>query len=71
MTASAQSIRIKYVNVAAQHRELRTELLEAVGAVLDHGRFVLGPEVDEFERRFAALCGVRHAVGVNSGTDAL
>lgn len=43
----------------------------AVGAVIDHGRFVLGPEVAEFERRFAGLCGVPFAVGVNSGTDAL
>lgn len=39
--------------------------------VLDHGRFVLGDEVDEFEARFATLAGTRYAVAVNSGTDAL
>jgi dTDP-4-amino-4,6-dideoxygalactose transaminase len=39
--------------------------------VIDSGMFVLGAEVDELERQFAELCGVRFAVGVNSGTDAL
>ncbi len=62
---------LPYVNVAAQHAALRTELLAAVARVLDHSRFILGPEVDEFERRFADLCGVRFAVAVGSGTDAL
>ena len=42
-----------------------------MGAVMDHGMFVLGQEVAEFERQFADLCGVEYAVGVNSGTDAL
>jgi dTDP-4-amino-4,6-dideoxygalactose transaminase len=45
--------------------------MEAVARVIDHGQFILGPEVQEFEQRFAALCGVRYAVAVNSGTDAL
>ena len=45
--------------------------MAAVESVLDHGQFILGREVDEFERRFAELCGVSHSVGVNSGTDAL
>ena len=42
-----------------------------MGRVLDHGKFILGPEVGEFERRFAAVCGVDHAVAVGNGTDAL
>lgn len=44
---------------------------EAIGRVLDSGRFVLGPEVEAFEQAFAAAVGVRAAVGVSSGTDAL
>jgi dTDP-4-amino-4,6-dideoxygalactose transaminase len=64
-------LRVPYVDVAAQHRALKDELLEAVGRVLDHGRFILGEEVEEFERALAELCGTRHAVAVNSGTDAL
>jgi dTDP-3-amino-3,4,6-trideoxy-alpha-D-glucose transaminase len=50
---------------------LREELRAAVARVLDSGRFILGPEVDAFEREFAAYCGARHAVGVANGTDAL
>ena len=69
MTSAA--VRIPYANLAAQHATLRDELLAAVGRVLDHGKFILGPEVGEFERRFAAVCGVDHAVAVGNGTDAL
>ena len=49
----------------------RQELLTAVETVLRHGRMVLGPEVGQFEQVIAASCGRAHAVGVNSGTDAL
>lgn len=49
----------------------RLELLEAVDTVFRHGRLVVGPEVDAFERRVADLCGRRLAVGMSSGTDAL
>jgi dTDP-4-amino-4,6-dideoxygalactose transaminase len=64
-------IRIPYVNVAAQHAEIKAELLAAMAAVIDKGQFILGDEVGEFERRFAERCGVRYAVALNSGTDAL
>jgi len=62
---------IPFINLIAQHAALKTELLEAVARVLGHGQFILGPEVGEFERRVADKCGVRHAVGVGNGTDAL
>jgi len=62
---------IPYVNIAAQHALIKDELLAAIGKVIDHGRFILGDEVTEFERRFAELCNVCYAVGLNSGTDAL
>src|SRR5437588_70523 len=62
---------IPLVNLGAAHAPIKDELLAAIARVIDHGGFVLGPEVAAFERRFAELCGVRYAVGVNSGTDAL
>ncbi len=62
---------IPFVNLAAQHVALRDDLLKAVARVLEHGQFILGPEVTEFEQRFAAMCGLRHAIGVGNGTDAL
>ena len=62
---------IPYVDLAKQHAALKREILDAVAAVLEHGRFILGPEVEAFERAMAARLGVVHAVGVASGTDAL
>ena len=67
----AEFIEVPYVDLAAQHAPLKAALLKAAARVIDHGQFILGPEVAEFEGRFAALCGARRAVGVNSGTDAL
>ncbi|MEB3177524.1 MAG: DegT/DnrJ/EryC1/StrS family aminotransferase [Nostocaceae cyanobacterium] len=62
---------IPYINLKSQHAALKSELLSAIGEVLDEGNFILGEQVAEFERQFAQLCGVRYAIGVNSGTDAL
>ncbi len=62
---------IPLVDLKAQYRALKTEVDLAVAAVLKGGRFILGPEVDAFEREFGAYCGSQHAVGVNSGTSAL
>ncbi|MFI4992640.1 MAG: DegT/DnrJ/EryC1/StrS family aminotransferase [Solirubrobacterales bacterium] len=50
---------------------LGEELHAAVGRVLDSERYILGPEVDCFEREFAAYCSASHAVGVANGTDAI
>jgi hypothetical protein len=62
---------VPFVDLVGQHAPLRSEILEAVGRVLDHGRFILGPEVEELERRWADICAVRHAVSVSDGTMAL
>lgn len=64
-------VQVPYVNLAIQHQALRTELLEAVAAVLDSGQFILGDAVEKFEQRFAEMCGTSYAIGVNSGTDSL
>jgi dTDP-4-amino-4,6-dideoxygalactose transaminase len=50
---------------------LRDRLRAAVAGVLDSGRYILGPEVEAFEREFAAYCGAAEAVGVGNGTDAI
>lgn len=55
----------------APYRSLGTEIDAAVREVLSSGRFVLGPNVAELEREIAAYLGVKHAIGVASGTDAL
>ncbi len=50
---------------------MREELLAAFARVLDRGWFVQGPELEAFEREFAAYCGAKNAVGVANGTDAI
>ena len=62
---------IPLFDLKAQHEIIRPDLDAALRRVLDSGRFILGDEVAAFEGAFAALCGVRHAVAVNSGTSAL
>lgn len=59
------------LDLVAEHTPYRGELLAAFERVLDSGRFVLGPEVEAFEREIAAWIGVPHAIGVSNGSDAL
>jgi dTDP-4-amino-4,6-dideoxygalactose transaminase len=56
---------------AAEYRALKPELDAAVQRVLASGRYILGPELEALERELGAYIGAGHAVGVNSGTDAL
>lgn len=62
---------IPYRDLSVQDPTLKQELLEAVDRVLSHGRIILGPEVEQFEREIASFCQKKYSVGVNSGTDAL
>lgn len=55
----------------AEYEEEREEIAQAIETVLRSGRLILGDHVRRFESDFAAYCGLRHGVGVNSGTDAL
>jgi len=62
---------VPFLDIPREVDELRPQLLAAMERVLDGARFILGPEVDRFEHEAAETLGVKHAVGVNSGTDAL
>jgi len=62
---------IPYTDLGRQHRRQVPQLLAAFRRVLSKGKFVLSEVLDDFESEFARFCGTRHAVGVNSGTDAL
>jgi dTDP-4-amino-4,6-dideoxygalactose transaminase len=64
-------MKVPLLDLQAQYRPLRDEMLAAMTRVADSQRFILGPEIDAFEREIAALIGVKHAIGVSSGTDAL
>jgi dTDP-4-amino-4,6-dideoxygalactose transaminase len=69
--AVRQPIRVRFLDLSVKDVKERTSILDAVATLLDHGRLVMGPEVEEFERRIADYCGRRHGIGVGTGTDAL
>jgi dTDP-4-amino-4,6-dideoxygalactose transaminase len=62
---------IPFIDVGAQRRRLGNAIDTAVGRVLSHCQFLMGPEVLEFEKQLAAFGGAKHAVSCASGTDAL
>ena len=64
-------MKVKFVDLSAQHKPLEAELKEVFSRVLANGSFVLGPEVEKFEKMFATYCGAEHCVAVTNGTAAL
>ena len=67
----AQAVAVPLLDLSAQWSAIRDETLAAITRVCDSQRFILGPEVEAFEREMADAIGVPHAIGVSSGTDAL
>src|SRR5713101_4842763 len=62
---------VPLLDLEAQYAPLRGEILAAITRVCDSQRFIMGPEIEALEEGLSAMLGVRHAVAVSSGTDAL
>ena len=62
---------MEFVDLQVQRKRLSDEIDAGIGRVLDHGRFILGPEVGELEIRLAEFVGVGHCISCANGTDAL
>ncbi|MGH8655827.1 MAG: DegT/DnrJ/EryC1/StrS family aminotransferase [Gammaproteobacteria bacterium] len=62
---------IAFIDLRAQQARIRNKIDAAIARVLDHGQYILGPEVAGLERRLAEFCCARHAITCASGTDAL
>jgi dTDP-4-amino-4,6-dideoxygalactose transaminase len=62
---------VPFIDLKAQYHSIRSEVQEAIARVLETSAFILGPEVAALEEEFAAYCGARFGIGVNSGTSAL
>lgn len=62
---------MQFVDLKAQYRILKTEIDAGIARVLDHGRFINGPEVGELEEKLAAYAGTGHCIACGNGTDAL
>ena len=63
--------KIDFIDLKTQYAALKPRIAERMQAVLDHGQYIMGPEVQELESRLAAYTGARHCVTVSSGTEAL
>lgn len=62
---------MQFIDLQAQQQLIRQKIEENIKRVLDHGRYIMGPEIGELEKKLAAYVGARHALGCASGTDAL
>lgn len=62
---------VPFIDLQAQYHRLKPQIDARMHAVLDHGQFILGPEVAEFERALGEFAGGTHVIGVSNGTDAL
>ena len=62
---------MKFLDLKGQYKSIRKEINNVIKGVLEDGVFVGGQEVESLEREMARFCGVKYAIGVNSGTDAL
>ena len=71
MNKPVQPPALPFIDLAAQRRRLGSAVDEAIMRVVDHGAYILGPEVGAFEEQLAAFCGAKHAVSCSDGTDAL
>lgn len=64
-------MKVPFLDIGETYKELSIEIDEAVKRVLESGWYILGTEVEQFERSFAEYCGVKHCIGVGNGLDAL
>ncbi|MCW3129906.1 MAG: DegT/DnrJ/EryC1/StrS family aminotransferase [Methanophagales archaeon] len=64
-------MKVPFLDLKRQYESIKEEINEAIQTVLESQQFILGPQVEEFERRIANYCNAKHAIGVASGTDAL
>lgn len=71
MSAAIATTSVPFMDLARLHQPLKEDLRSAFDRVLSTSAFVLGEEVERFERNFAEFCGSQHCIGVNSGTAAL
>ncbi|MEN8619218.1 DegT/DnrJ/EryC1/StrS family aminotransferase [Shewanella baltica] len=62
---------MQFIDLAAQYQHLKTKIDQRIQTVLDHGHYIMGPEVQELEQELAKYVGVKHAITCANGTDAL
>ena len=62
---------MQFIDLKSQQARIREDIEARISRVLDHGQYILGPEIKEMEEMLASYVGVKHCVGASSGTDTL
>ena len=62
---------MQFIDLSVQQRRIRDKIEARIKQVLDHGQYIMGPEIKELEEKLAAFTGVKHCLSCSSGTDAL
>jgi UDP-2-acetamido-2-deoxy-ribo-hexuluronate aminotransferase len=62
---------MQFIDLSAQQQKIKQSLDSKIQTVLHHGKYIMGPEVFEIEKRLSAYVGAKHGIGCSSGTDAL
>lgn len=62
---------MQFIDLAAQYQHLKQRIDKRIQTVLDHGNYIMGPEVEELEQKLAEYVGVKHCISCANGTDAL
>src|SRR5687768_54577 len=62
---------MQFIDLVSQQKKVRQAIEQRIQAVLDHGSYIMGPEIKELEETLASYVGVKHALSCASGTDAL
>jgi len=70
-TRQAADMQIEFIDLGAQRRRIGRRMDEAVLRVVDHGKYIMGPEVATLEKELATFCGAKHVLSCANGTDAL
>lgn len=64
-------MQVQFLDLIRSQKEARVQIDDAIKNVVDNGNFILGEQVEKFEKKLTNYCGVKHAIGVASGSDAL
>ena len=62
---------MQFIDLKKQQSRIREKIEDGIKNVLDHGRYIMGPEITELEKKLADFAGTKHCVACSSGTDAL
>ena len=62
---------IKFIDLKTQQVKIRSKVEKRIKKILDHGQYILGPEVDELQSKLSKFCGSKYVLCCSSGTDAL